>query len=72
MENKIIKNYFKNGIIKKYNNIFKEEVVWKNYPISEDFIDIDEKNKDDLLLNLYDKIVNSYKNFVFNTIGLFN
>ena len=66
VENKIIKNYFKNGIIKKYNNIFKEEVVWKNYPISEDFIDIDEKNKDDLLLNLYDKIVNSYKNFVFN------
>ena len=65
VENKIIKNYYKNGIIKKYNNIHKEELIWKNYPVPEDYFDIDEKNKDELLLNLYEKALNTYKNLFF-------
>ena len=65
VENKIIKNYYKNGIIKKYNTIQKEELIWKNYPIPEDNLDIDEKNKDELLFNLYEKALNTYKNLFF-------
>ena len=65
VENKIISNYYKNGIIRKYNTIHKEELIWKNYPIPEDFFDIDEKNKDDLLVNLCDKALSTYKNLIF-------
>ena len=65
VENQIIKNYYKNGIIKKYNTIHKEEIIWKNYPVPEDYFDIDEKNKDELLLNLYEKALNTYKNLFF-------
>ena len=56
VENKIIKNYYLNGIIGKYNNILKEELIWNNYPVPQDFLDIDEKNKDELLLNLYESL----------------
>ena len=56
VENKIIKNYYLNGIIGKYNNILKVELIWNNYPVPQDFLDIDEKNKDELLLNLYENI----------------
>ena len=66
VENKIIKNYYQNGVIKKYNEIKKEEIIWKKYQIPEELIDIDEKNKDELLLNLYEKSLNTYKNLVFN------
>ena len=65
VENKIIKNYYNNGIIKKYNSIHKEELIWKNYPVPEEYFDIDEKNKDELLLNLYEKALNTYKNLFF-------
>ena len=65
VENKIINNYYKNGIIRKYNTIRKEELIWKNYPVPEDYFDIDEKNKDELLLNLYEKALNTYKNLFF-------
>ena len=71
VENKIIKNYYKKGIIKKYNLINKEELIWKNYPVPEDYFDIDEKNKDELLLNLCEKALNTYKNLMFcNNIAL--
>ena len=66
VENKIIKNYYLNGIIGKYNNILKEELIWNNYPVPQDFLDIDEKNKDELLLNLYEKALNTYKNLIFS------
>ena len=66
VENKIIKNYYHNNIIKKYNSIKSEEKIWEMYPIPENFLDIDEKNKDDLLLNLYEKALSTYKNLVFN------
>ena len=65
VDNKIIKNYYNNGIIKKYNTIHKEELIWKNYPVPEEYFDIDEKNKDELLLNLYEKALNTYKNLFF-------
>ena len=65
VENKIIKNYYNNGIIKKYNSIHKEELIWKNYPVPEEYFDIDEKNKDELLLNLYEKALNTYKKLIF-------
>ena len=77
VENKIIKNYYKKGIIKKYNLINKEEIIWKNYPVPEDYFDIDEKNKDELLLNLCEKALNTYKNLMFcnnkalNSISLY-
>ena len=64
-ENKIIKNYYRTGLIKKYNEIKKEEITWNKYPIPDKFLDIDEKNKDDLLLNLYEKALNTYKNLAF-------
>ena len=66
VENKILNNYYKNGLIKKYNSIKNEALLWNKYPIPEDFLDIDEKNKDDLLLNLYEKVLNTYKNLVFS------
>ena len=66
VENKIIKNYYHNNIIKRYNTIKSEEKIWDLYPIPENFLDINEKNKDDLLLNLYEKALSTYKNLVFN------
>ena len=66
VEEKIIKNYYQNGLIKRYNNIKNEEVIWNKYPIPVDFLDINEKNKDELLLNLYEKVLNTYKNLVFS------
>ena len=66
VENKIINNYYQNGIIKKYNDIKKEEIIWNKYPIPENFLDVDEKNKDELLLNLYEKALNTYKILVFS------
>ena len=66
VEEKIIKNYYQNGLIKKYNNIKNEELIWNNYPIPIDFLDINEKNKDELLLNLYEKVLNTFKNLVFS------
>ncbi len=65
-EEKIIENYYQNGLIKKYNNIKNEELIWNNYPIPIDFLDINEKNKDELLLNLYEKVLNTFKNLVFS------
>ena len=71
VENTIIKNYYKNGIIRKYNLIHKEEIIWNNYPVPEEYLDIDEKNKDELLLNLCEKALNTYKTLIFcNNKGL--
>ena len=65
VENKIISRYYKNGIIRKYNLIHKEEIIWNNYPVPEDYFDIDEKNKDELLLNLCEKALSTYKTLMF-------
>ena len=71
VQNKIINNYYKNGIIRKYNLIHKEEIIWNNYPVPEEYLDIDEKNKDELLLNLCEKALNTYKSLIFcNNKGL--
>ena len=72
IENKFLENYYKNGFITKYNNIKKEELVWKKYQINEQYIDIDEKNKDEILLNLYEKALNTYKNILFGNNKILN
>ena len=66
VDEKLLQNYYQNGLIKRYNNIKKEELIWNNYPTPIDFLDINEKNKDELLLNLYEKALNTFKNLVFS------
>ena len=63
---KIINYYYKNKIIRKYNQIKKEEKTWKKLVIPQKNLEINEQNKGSILISLYEYANTTIQNVFFN------
>ena len=66
LNSKIINYYYKNKIIKKYNQIKKEEKVWKKLVIPQKNLEINEQNKGSILISLYEYANTTIQSVFFN------
>ena len=63
---KIINYYYKNKLIRKYNQIKKEEKTWKKLVIPQKNLEINEQNKGSLLVSLYEYANTTIQSVFFN------
>ena len=66
LNNKIINFYYKNKIIRKYNQIKKEEKTWKKLVIPKKNLEINEQNKGSILISLYEYANTTIQSVFFN------
>ena len=66
LNSKIINYYYKNKIIKKYNQIKKEEKIWKKLVIPQKNLEINEQNKGSILISLYEYANTTIQSVFFN------
>ena len=66
LDKKIINYYYKNKLIKKYNQIKKEEKTWKKLVIPQNNLEINEQNKGSILIFLSEYANNTIQNIFFN------
>ena len=66
LNNKIINFYHKNRIIRKYNQIKKEEKTWKKLVIPKKNLEINEQNKGSILISLYEYANTTIQSVFFN------
>ena len=66
LNNKIINFYYKNKIIRKYNQIKKEEKTWKKLVIPKKNLEINEQNKGSILVSLYEYANTTIQSVFFN------
>ena len=66
LNNKIINFYYKNKIIRKYNQIKKEEKTWKKLTIPKKNLEINEQNKGSILISLYENANTTIQSVFFN------
>ena len=64
---RIINYYYKNKLIRKYNQIKKEEQTWKKLVIPRNSLEINEYNKGSILISLCEHINNTLDNTFFNS-----
>ena len=64
---RIINYYYKNKLIRKYNQIKKEEQTWKKLVIPRNNLEINEYNKGSILISLCEHINNTLDNTFFNS-----
>ena len=66
LNNKIINYYYKNKLIRKYNQIKKEELTWKKLVIPQNSYEINEQNKGSILISLCENSNITIQNVFFN------
>ena len=66
LNNKIINYYYKNKLIRKYNQIKKEELTWKKLVIPQNSYEINEQNKGSILISLCENANITIQNVFFN------
>ena len=66
LNSKIINFYYKNKIIRKYNQIKKEEKTWKKLVIPQKNLEINEINKGNILISLYEYANTTIQSVFFN------
>ena len=66
LNNKIVNYYFKNKLIRNYNQIKKEELTWKKLVIPQNSYEINEENKGNILISLCDNSNITIQNVFFN------
>ena len=66
LDKRIINYYYKNKLIRKYNQIKKEEKTWKILVIPQSKLEVNEQNKGDILRLLNDYANNTIQNIFFN------
>ena len=66
LDKKIINYYYKNKLIRKYNQIKKEEQIWKKLVIPQNNLEINEQNKGSILISLSEYANNTIQNTFFN------
>ena len=66
LNNKIINYYYKNKLIRKYNQIKKEELTWKKLVIPQNSYEINEQNKGNILISLCENSNITIQNVFFN------
>ena len=66
LDKKIINFYYKNKLIRKYNQIKKEEKTWKKLVIPQKNLEVNEENKGGILISLSEYANNSIQSIFFN------
>ena len=66
LDKKIINYYYKNKLIRKYNQIKKEEQIWKKLVIPQNNLEINEQNKGGILISLSEYANNTIQSIFFN------
>ena len=66
LDKKIINYYYKNKLIRKYNQIKKEEKIWKKLVIPQKNLEINEQNKGAILISLSEYANNTIQSIFFN------
>ena len=66
LDKKIINYYYKNKLIRKYNQIKKEEKTWKKLVIPQKRLEINEQNKGEILISLSEYANNTIQSIFFN------
>ena len=66
LNSKIINFYYKNKLIRKYNQIKKEEKTWKKLVIPQKNLEINEQNKGNILISLCEYANTTIQSVFFN------